>query len=456
MARMQTPARPSGSNQLTHSQRDLEKLVAFAIDEAKRLGATDVEVGVSVDTGLSVTARLGEVETLEYQRDRGMGVTVYRGKRKGSASTADLSERALKETVAKAYSIAGFTAEDECAGPPDPDTIARDPPDLDLCHPWSIEPDEAREIAVACEAAALNVDKRIGNSEGATLSTHHGVRVFGNSVGFLGGYASSLHSLSCVVVAQENGEMQRDYWYSSVRDWKEFEDAESIGRQAATRALRRLNARKLATTTAPVLFVPEIARGLFGHFLGAIRGASQYRRASFLLGAAGQHVFPEWMQISERPHIPKGLGSAPFDSEGVATKDRELVDRGVLTGYVLSTYSARKLGLKTTGNAGGVHNLIVAPGDDDFEALVRKMERGLVVTELMGQGVNGVTGDYSRGAAGFWVENGAIAYPVHEITIAGNLKDMFKAIVAVGNDVDARGGIRTGSVLIEKMTIAGE
>src|SRR5690606_5833903 len=319
-------------------------------------------------------------------------------------STADLSERALKETVAKAYSIAGFTAEDECAGPPDPDTIARDPPDLDLCHPWSIEPDEAREIAVACEAAALNVDKRIGNSEGATLSTHHGVRVFGNSVGFLGGYASSLHSLSCVVVAQENGEMQRDYWYSSVRDWKELEDAESIGRQAATRALRRLNARKLATTTAPVLFVPEIARGLFGHFLGAIRGASQYRRASFLLGAAGQHVFPEWMQISERPHIPKGLGSAPFDSEGVATKDRELVDRGVLTGYVLSTYSARKLGLKTTGNAGGVHNLIVAPGDDDFEALVRKMERGLVVTELMGQGVNGVTGDYSRGAAGFWVE----------------------------------------------------
>ncbi len=456
MARMQTPARPSGSNQLTHSQRDLEKLVAFAIDEAKRLGATDVEVGVSVDTGLSVTARLGEVETLEYQRDRGMGVTVYRGKRKGSASTADLSERALKETVAKAYSIAGFTAEDECAGPPDPDTIARDPPDLDLCHPWSIEPDEAREIAVACEAAALNVDKRIGNSEGATLSTHHGVRVFGNSVGFLGGYASSLHSLSCVVVAQENGEMQRDYWYSSVRDWKELEDAESIGRQAATRALRRLNARKLATTTAPVLFVPEIARGLFGHFLGAIRGASQYRRASFLLGAAGQHVFPEWMQISERPHIPKGLGSAPFDSEGVATKDRELVDRGVLTGYVLSTYSARKLGLKTTGNAGGVHNLIVAPGDDDFEALVRKMERGLVVTELMGQGVNGVTGDYSRGATGFWVENGAIAYPVHEITIAGNLKDMFKAIVAVGNDVDARGGIRTGSVLIEKMTIAGE
>ncbi len=453
---MQTPTRSSGQNQLSHSQRDLENLVTFAIDEAKRLGATDAEVGVSVETGLSVTARLGEVETLEYHRDRGMGVTVYRGKRKGSASTADLSERALKETVAKAYSIAGFTAEDECAGLPDPDTIARDPPDLDLCHPWAIEPDDARDLAVACEAEALNLDKRIGNSEGATLSTHQGLRVFGNSIGFLGGYASSLHSLSCVVVAQENGEMQRDYWYSSVRDWRELESAQSIGRRAAERALRRLNARKLATVSAPVLFVPELARGLFGHLLGAIRGSSQYRRASFLLDAAGDQIFPSWMQISERPHLPKALGSAPFDSEGVATKDRELVDSGVLTGYVLSTYSARKLGLKTTGNAGGVHNLIVAPGDDGFESLVRRMDRGLIVTELMGQGVNGVTGDYSRGAAGFWVENGAIAYPVHEITIAGNLKEMFRQIVAVGNDVDARGGIRTGSVLIEKMTIAGE
>jgi PmbA protein len=453
---MQPPVRNAGANQLSHSQSDLQKLVAFAIDEAKKLGATDIEAGVSVDTGLSVTVRLGEVETLEYQRDRGLGVTVYRGKRKGSSSTADLGERAIRETVAKAYSIAGFTAEDESAGLPDPDTIARDPPDLDLCHPWSIEPDEARDLALACEAAALELDERIGNSEGATLSTHHGLRVFGNSIGFLGGYASSLHSLSCVVVAQENGEMQRDYWYSSVRDWRELEQAQSIGVQAAKRALRRLNARKLATVTAPVLFVPELARGLFGHFLGAIRGGSQYRRASFLLDAAGQQIFPSWMQISERPHIRKGLGSAPFDSEGVATKDRELVDQGVLTGYILSTYSARKLGLKTTGNAGGVHNLIVAPGNEDFDALVRKMHRGLVVTELMGQGVNGVTGDYSRGAAGFWVENGAIAYPVHEITIAGHLKDMYREIVAVGSDVDARGGIRTGSVLIEKMTVAGE
>ena len=438
------------------TQADLESLVALALDEARRLGATEAEAGVSVDTGLAVTARLGEVETLEYQRDRGMGVTIYRGKRKGSASTADLSAQAIRETVAKAVSIAGFTAEDECAGLPDADSIARDIPDLDLFHPWQIEPDHARDLAVACEAAALAVDKRIGNSEGATLSSHQGVRVFGNSLGFLAGFPSSVHSLSCVVIAQENGEMQRDYWYSSMRDWRDLEGGTSIGQQAAQRALRRLNARRLATLSAPVLFVPELARGLIGHFLGAIRGGSQYRKATFLLDAAGQQVFPDWMQISERPHLRKALGSAPFDSEGVATNDREIVANGVVTGYVLSTYSARKLGLKTTGNAGGVHNLIVKPGPQDFDALVRTMGRGLVVTELMGQGINGVTGDYSRGAAGYWVEGGAVAYPVHEITIAGNLKDMYRNLVAAGSDVDARGGIRTGSILLEQMTIAGE
>ena len=440
----------------TLDQAALQSLVALAIEEAKRLGATESEAAVSVDTGLSVTARLGEVETLEYQRDRGMGVTVYRGKQKGSASTADLSAGAIRETVAKAFSIAGFTAADDCAGLPDPDTIARNIPDLDLSHPWNIEPDAARDMAVACEAAALSMDKRIGNSEGASLSSHQGLRVYGNSLGFIGGYPSTIHSLSCVVIAQDQGEMQRDYWYSSVRDWRDLEDGEQIGKTAAKRALRRLNARKPATTSAPVLYVPELARGLIGHFLGAIRGGSQYRRASFLLDAAGQQVFPEWMNLSERPHIPKALGSAPFDSEGCATRDRELVSGGVLDGYVLGTYSARKLGLKTTGNAGGVHNLIVGHGSDDFDALLRKMGRGLVVTELMGQGVNGVTGDYSRGAAGFWVENGAIAYPVHEITIAGNLKEMLRQIVAVGSDVDARGGVRTGSILVEKMTIAGE
>jgi PmbA protein len=450
----------TSSTQLSHSKQDLQDLVGLAIDAARQLGATEAEAGVSIDTGLSVTARLGEVETLEYQRDRGMGVTVYRGKRKGTASTGDLSPQAIRDTVAKAFSIAGFTADDEAAGLPDPDTIAREIPDLDLSHPWQIEPDAARDLAVACEAAALAADKRIGNSEGATLSSHQGLRVFGNSIGFIGGFASSLHSLSCVVVAQDNGEMQRDYWYSSMRDSRDLEDGESIGKQAAARALRRLNARKLATLTAPVMFVPELARGFIGHFLGAIRGGSQYRRASFLLDAAGQQVFPSWMKISERPHIRKGLASSPFDSEGVTTRDRELVDQGILAGYVLSTYSARKLGLKTTGNAGGVHNLIVAPGGEggasDFAALLRRMDRGLVVTELMGQGINGVTGDYSRGAAGFWVEKGEIAYPVHEITIAGNLKDMYREVVAVGNDVDLRGGIRTGSILLERMTIAGE
>ncbi len=440
----------------TLNQADLQALVELAIQEAKKLGASESEAAVSVDTGLSVTARLGEVETLEYQRDRGMGVTVYRGKRKGSASTADLSAKAIRETVSKAFSIAGFTAEDDAAGLPDPDTIATDVPDLDLSHPWNIEPDAARDMAVACEAAALSYDKRITNSEGATLSSHRGLRVFGNSLGFIGGYPSTVHSLSCVVVAQQDGEMQRDYWYSSVRDWREMENGEHIGRTAAQRALRRLSARKPATTTAPVLYVPELARGLVGHFLGAIRGGSQYRKASFLLDAAGQQVFPAWMQMSERPHIRKALGSAPFDSEGCSTHDRELVADGVLDGYILSTYSARRLGLKTTGNAGGVHNLIVKAGPDGFDALLKKMDRGLVVTELMGQGVNNVTGDYSRGAAGFWIENGAIAYPVHEITIAGNLKDMFRQIVAVGSDVDARGGVRTGSILIEKMTIAGE
>jgi len=361
-----------------------------------------------------------------------------------------------RETVAKAYSIAGFTAEDPCSGLPDADTLARDIPELDLNHPWSIEPEAAREMAVACEQAALAADKRITNSEGATLSTHQGTRVFGNSLGFLGGYASTMHSLSCAVVGQEGSDMQRDYWYSSVRDWRELEAGEAIGKRAAQRALQRLGARRLSTCTAPVLFVPELARGFIGHFLGAIRGGSQYRRASFLLDAAGQKIFPDWFTCSERPHLRKALGSAPFDGEGVATHDRDLVERGVLTGYVLSTYSARKLGLKTTGNAGGVHNLIVQAGQHDFAGLLKMMTRGLVVTELMGQGVNGVTGDYSRGAAGFWVENGAIAYPVHEITIAGNLKDLYLNTVAIGNDVDTRGGVRTGSILIEQMTIAWE
>ena len=442
---------------MTHA--DLQSCVELALLEARKLGASGAEVGVSVDTGLSVTARMREVETLEYHRDRGMGVTLYRGQCKGSASTADLSAHAIRETVAKAFSISGFTAADPCAGLPEADTLARDIPDLDLNHPWHIEPDAARDLAITCEAAALDADPRISNSDGATLSSHQGLRVFGNSLGFLAGYASTMHSLSCAVIGQHNGEMQRDYWYSSVRDYRDLEHAASIGATAARRTVERLGAQQLSTRVVPVLFVPELARGLIGSFLGAIRGGSQYRRSSFLLDIAGKSVFPAWFGCTERPHLLKALGSAPFDAEGVATQERRWVDQGVATGYVLSTYSARKLGLKTTGNAGGVHNLIVdsgsATGQYDLAGLLKLMNRGLVVTELMGSGVNGVTGDYSRGAAGLWVENGQIAYPVHEITIAGNLKDMYRQIVAVGTDVDLRGGIRTGSILLESMTVAG-
>jgi PmbA protein len=434
---------------------DLLALVDVALREARTRGADQAEAAVSVDVGLSVSVRLGEVETVEYQRDRGMGVTVYFGTRKGAASTADLSEDALRETVAKACSIARFTAEDPCAGLADPDTLATAIPNLDLSHPWAIEPEAACELARACESAAMAVDRRITNSDGAGVSSHSGVRAYGNSHGFAAAYPGSLHGISCAVIGVDGEQMQRDYWYSNARDWRELEAAEAVGRRSGERAVARLGARKLATTRAPVLYAPDVARGLIGHFTGAIRGGSQYRRASFLLDAAGQQIFPEWFELCERPHLPKALGSAPFDNEGVATRDRDLVQRGVLAGYLLGTYSARKLGLRSTGNAGGAHNLIVQGRGRDFTGMLAALDRGLLVTELMGQGVNGVTGDYSRGAAGFWVEDGRIAYPVHEITIAGNLKDMYRRIVDVGNDVDLRGGTRTGSILIEEMTIAG-
>jgi PmbA protein len=435
---------------------DLLALVEIALKEAKLLGASQAEAAVSMDVGLSVSVRLGEVETVEYQRDRGMGVTVYFGTRKGSASTADLSPAGLRETVAKACSIARFTAEDPCAGLADLDTLATVIPDLQLSHPWDITPERACELALECEAAAMDVDGRITNSEGAGVSTHRGVRAYGTSHGFLAAYPGTVHSVSCAVLGTEGDAMERDYWYSTVRDWRELEEVASIGRRSGERAVRRLGARKLGTTKVPVLFSPDVARGLVSHYVGAIRGGSQYRRASFLLDAAGQQVFPDWFAISERPHLPKALASAPFDHEGVATSDRELVAGGVVLGYVLSTYSARKLGLRTTGNAGGTHNLIVAGRGRDFDGMLALMGRGLLVTELMGQGVNGVTGDYSRGAAGFWVEDGRIAHPVHEVTIAGNLKDMYRAIVDVGSDVDVRGGIRTGSILVEEMTVAGD
>jgi PmbA protein len=444
------------SNPLRLAQGDLESIIERALEEARARGASQAEAAVSQDTGLSVGVRLGQVETLEHQRDRSMGITVYFGRRKGSASTADFSLEAVRATVAKACSIARFTAEDACSGLADAALMARSPPDLDLAHPWNISADSAIEIAKSCEAAALGFDRRINNSEGASVGTHQGLHVYGNTHGFIGGYPTTSHTVSCVVLAGTE-DMQRDYWYSSSRDWRDLEDAEAVGRESARRTLARLGPRKLSTRRAPVLFTPEIARGLFGYFSAAIRGSSQYRQSSFLLNSVGLQVFPAGFSIAERPHIPKAMGSAPFDEEGVATRERELIADGVLTGYILSSYSARKLGLETTGNAGGVHNLVVAPtSSGGFDAMLARLGSGLLVTELMGQGVNGVTGDYSRGAAGCWVENGAIQYPVAEITIAGNLRDMYKDIVAVGDDVDTRSGTRVGSVLLKEMTIAGE
>jgi PmbA protein len=437
---------------------ELKSIVSESLQLARKLGASQAEADVSLQKGLTTTVRLGEVETVEYQRDRGMGITVYFGKRKGSASTADLSPRAVAETVEKACDIARYTAEDECSGLADPEELATDIPDLDLDHPWDLPPEQAVETARACEAAGRVVDSRITNSEGASVSSHRGVRVYGNSHGFLEGFPSTSHSVSCVLLAQAGDDMQRDYWYASARDARELESSESIGCKAGERAVARLGARKIATQKARVLYAPEVARGLIGHFLGAVRGSSQYRKSSFLLGASGQAIFPSFVELHERPHILKALGSSPFDGEGVATRNRELVSDGVLQGYILGSYSARKLGLKTTGNAGGTHNLLVESknGGVEIGALMRELGTGLLVTELMGQGVNGVTGDYSRGASGYWVENGVQAYPVHEITIAGNLKDMYKNIAAIGNDVDVRGGVRVGSILLSEMTIAGE
>jgi PmbA protein len=447
----------AANNPVRLAQTDLESIIERALEEASARGASQAEAAVSQDTGLSVGVRLGEVETLEHQRDRSMGITVYFGQRKGSASTADFSLEAVRATVAKACSIARFTAEDSSAGLADAALMARAPQNLDLSHPWDVSADRAIEIAKSCEAAALAFDSRINNSEGASISTHQGLHVYGNTHGFVGGYPTTAHTLSCVVLAGKGEEMQRDYWYTSSRDWRELQDAESVGRESARRTIARLNPRKISTRRAPVLFAPELARGLIGHFVAAIRGSSQYREASFLLHSAGQQVFPAGISIDERPHILKAMGSAPFDDEGVATNDRRLIADGVLTGYILSSYSARKLGLQTTGNAGGSHNLLVAPTlAGGLDAMLSRLDSGLLLTELMGQGVNTVTGDYSRGAAGFWVENGAIQHPVAEITIAGNLRSMFAGIAAVGDDTDTRGGVRVGSILLQEMTIAGE
>ena len=433
----------------------LRSTVADAVGLARRLGADQAEAAISHEEGFSVTVRMGKLESVERQRDRGLSVTVYRGGRKGGASTVDYSPDAVGQTVRKAMSIAEFTARDEFAGLADAELMAGDLPDLDLYHPWEIGIPEAEKLALRAEDAARAADERIANSEGATVATGGGVRAYANSHGFCAGFPASSHTLSCSVVAARDGSLERDYWYSTSRVPGGLESPESVGEAAAGRAVRRLGARQLSTRTAPVVFPADLARGLFGHLVSAITGASQYRRASFLLDAAGERIFPEFMEIREDPFIPRAMGSAAYDSEGVATRRRTLVADGVLGGYVLSSYSARRLGLQTTGNAGGVRNLIVAPNGGPLEALLAECPRAFLVGELLGRGVNVVTGDYSRGAAGFWVENGEIVHPVHEVTLAGNLKDVFMHIRKVGSDVDTRSGVRCGSVLVEGMTVAG-
>ncbi len=442
-----------------HNQEAIDRLknvVQDLLDEAAKQGASAAEAGLSEDNGLSVTARLGEVETVEYHCDQGLAITVYFGQRKGSASTNDLSSAALTETVKAACSIARYASEDPYAGLPDKQLLATEFPDLELNHPWQLNAEKAIELAVECENAARNYDSEISNSEGASVSSHQGTRVLGNSLGFLHGYQSSRHSVSCSVLAGKDDSMQRDYWYTVARDPRQLEPVDVVGKKAAQRTVRRLGGRSLTTRQCPVLYSAEIASGLVGSLIGAISGGNLYRKSSFLLDKLGERILPHFVHINEQPWLKGALGSACYDAEGVATRPRDIIAEGVLQSYVLSCYSARKLGMQSTGNAGGVHNLTVEPGNGDFAEMLRQMDKGLLVTELMGQGVNMVTGDYSRGASGFWVENGDIQYPVEEITVAGNLKDMFKNIVAIGNDVDYRGNIRTGSILIEQMSIAGE
>lgn len=439
-----------------HALPGLREKVERIIEEARRQGASASEVSVSMEQGLSTTVRQGEVETVEFNRDQGFGITLYVGQSKGSASTTGSGDEAIRETVAAALAIARHASQDEFAGLADATLMARELPDLDLYHPWSITPEQAIEQALSCESAAFDFDARIRNADGTSLNTHQGCRAYGNSNGFIGGYCSTRHSLSCVMIAESEGQMQRDYFYDVNRIGEALIDPQTIGRRAAERAVRRLGARSIPTCEVPVLFAPELATGLFSHFIAAISGGNLYRKASYLEDALGQTLFPEWLSLDERPHIPRALGSASYDGDGLATYAKPFVENGRLISYVLSTYSGRKLGMPSTANAGGVHNLFVSHGEEDQAALLRRMGRGLLVTELMGQGLNLVTGDYSRGAGGYWVENGEIQFPVQEVTIAGNLRDMFRQIVAIGCDIETRGNVRTGSVLIERMMVAGK
>ncbi len=444
------------ADRFSHSDATLRQIAEDMLTYAKQRGATAAAAEVSVGFGQSVSVRQQEVETIEYNRDKGLGITVYVGQKRGNASTSDFSPQAVRDTVDAALSIARYTADDDCAGLPDEALLARDCPDMQLYFPWELSVEQAIATAQQCEQAAFDFDPRIRQSEGAAVNLHEGRFVFANSLGFMQGYPTSRHSLSCAVIAEQDDSMERDYWYSVRRDAQELMGAAALGRVAGERSVRRLHPRQIPTQQVPVLFEAPIASSLLGHFVGAVSGGSLYRKTSFLLNQLDQPVFAPHIQLRDVADLPRGLASGPFDDEGVQTQNRTIVENGVLRGYFLGSYSARKLGLQTTGNSGGNHNLIIQPGEHDLPGLLKLMGRGLLVTELLGHGVNGVTGDYSRGAAGFWVENGEIQYPVSEITIAGNLKDMFRRIVAVGNDVLVQGSRHCGSILLESMTIAGQ
>ncbi|HMH19129.1 MAG TPA: metalloprotease PmbA [Burkholderiales bacterium] len=439
----------------SHDLAALKSIAADALAHAKGKGASACEVETSDGYGQTVIVRMGEVETIEYNRDKSLAVSVYLGKQKGYASTADFAPQAIRDTVEAALTIARFTASDDCSGLPDQEELAREPQDLDLFHPWDLPVEQAIEIAKTCEAAAFRLDKRISNSEGASVSCQQWHFALANSHGFVEGFPTSRHSLSCAVIAAENGKMQRDDWYVSERSRHDLAKPEAVGDYAGRRALARLRSRKIRTTQVPVLFEAPVANGLIGQFVAAVSGGSLYRKASFLVDSLGKEIFSPIVSIVERPHLRRAQASSWFDDEGVATRDRDVVKAGVLQGYFLGSYSARKLGMKTTGSAGGNHNLILEGGELDLPGLIRKMGRGLLVTDLMGHGINLITGDYSRGAAGYWVEGGEIRYPVEEITIAGNLRDMFRSIVAIGSDALVRGSRTSGSILVDGMTIAG-
>ncbi|SQI43282.1 peptidase PmbA [Leminorella richardii] len=442
-------------NQVAQQRKELEQAVAQALELAK--GASDAaEVSVTKSTGIGVSTRFGEVENVEFNSDGALGITVYHQQRKGSASSTDLSPDAIARTVQAALDIARYTSPDPNSGLGERDLMAFEAPDLDLFHPTELDAERFIEMAALAERTALESSPRITNSEGGSVNSHYGVKVYGNSHGMLQGYCSSRHSMSCCVIAEQDGDMERDYAYTISREMSGLSSAEWVGQEAARRTLSRLAPRKLPTMQAPVMFAAEVATGLFGHLVSAISGGSIYRKSSFLLNDLGKQILPSWLTISERPHVLKGLASTPFDSEGIATHSREIVKAGVLETWLLTSYSARKLGMTNTGHAGGIHNWRIAGQGLGFDAMLKKMGRGLLVTELMGQGVSTVTGDYSRGAAGFWVENGEIQYPVSEITIAGNLKEMFNQIATVGDDIETRSNIQCGSVLIEQMKIAGE